>query len=99
MYNKSWTRGVVRSIIMLIVALLLLFHNGDISNLIWVYSLGVGVLLAAGSHFTRRIMFNRLDLQSIAQVAVETPIGAAIVFFSICLVLISLMWIPVMVVR
>lgn len=46
----------------------------------------VGAIVAA-SHVMRRLLFPRLDLQTIAQRAMEEPTGAAVVFLGICLVL------------
>jgi hypothetical protein len=47
------------------------------------YSIGVVILLAAVSHITCRIAFNRIDLQGLASRANDTPLGAAIVFAAI----------------
>lgn len=43
--------------------------------------------LAALSHYTRRVLFPRLDLQEIAIKALGHPLGAALVFLGISLVL------------
>lgn len=39
------------------------------------------------SHFTRRILFPNQDMTAFAKVAFEHPVGAGLVFFSICIVL------------
>lgn len=92
-------RDLVRILLLVVFGLGLLFSDLDSANMIWVYAAGAGIFLALVSHVTRRIMFNKLDLQSIALKAAETPLGASLVFVGICAVLISLMWIPVIVVR
>ncbi len=71
----------------------------DASNIVVLQSFGIGLFLVAGSHITRRVLFNLLDMQSIAQKAQQEPVGAAIVFASICGFLVSIMWIGMAVLR
>lgn len=97
--SKFSYKETVRPLILMVIGALLLFHDLDGANAVWLYAIGVGILLAGGSHITRRVMFNKLDLQSIALKASEHPIGAAVVFMCICFVIVSLIWIPVAVVR
>ena len=55
--------------------------------------------LAIMSHCTRRVLFPRLDLQKIALKAMDHPIGAAIVFLGITLVLSVLLYANVSMLR
>lgn len=71
----------------------------DESNWAIAQSVAVGTVLVAGSHITRRILFNRLDLQDIAVKATEHPVGAGIVFAAICMFLMSIMWISMAVLK
>lgn len=48
--------------------------------------LSVTAGLCAFTHVTRRILFNQLDLQEIARRASSTPLGAGMVFASVCAV-------------
>lgn len=100
--SQSRGRGFIRVLLLTAIALALLFHNypQDTSSVIWLYSLGVAILLAAGSHLTRRVLFHRLDLQAIALDAIKTRNWqGTVIFVTICAVIVSLMWIPVAVVR
>lgn len=49
------------------------------------------LFVVAFSHLARRILFHKLDLQKIGGDAMAHPIGAGLVFFSICLVLCTVM--------
>jgi hypothetical protein len=65
----------------------------DHVNIAVIQAFGIGAFMALGSHITRRILFPSLDLQAIGMVAVNTRnLGAAIVFASISLVLVALMF-------
>lgn len=44
------------------------------------------------THFIRRVLFNRLDIQQIAKRACETPDGASRVFLAVCLFLAVLVY-------
>lgn len=55
--------------------------------------------LAVMSHCTRRVLFPKLDLQKIAFRAVRHPIGAAIVFLGISMVLSVLLYANVSMLR
>lgn len=55
--------------------------------------------LAVMSHCTRRVLFPQLDLQKIAFKAVQHPIGAAIVFWGISMVLSVLLYANVSMLR
>lgn len=55
--------------------------------------------LAVVSHCTRRVLFPQLDLQKIAFKAIEHPLGAAIVFLGIAMVLSVLLYANVSMLR
>lgn len=74
-------RDLLRILALACVAAALLY--GDDAWRVLAYSVGVIVLLVLVSHMTRRIAFNRIDLQQFAFKASEHPIGAAIVFAAI----------------
>lgn len=66
-------------------------YSFDDSNVVVFQALGIGVFLIGGTHLTRRILFHRLDLQSIALKAVnEKNLAAAVVFTVICWVVVSI---------
>jgi len=86
----------------LIVALTLMGLGngvGDGSYQVVFFSVGVVLLLAWLSHITRRVLFNRLDLQDIALEAIKHPLGAAIVFAAIVFFLTILVQAGVMLLR
>lgn len=45
------------------------------------------ICISAISHLTRRILFPSIDLKEFAKKSLESPIGSAISFFGVCLVL------------
>lgn len=53
-------------------------------------SVAILVSLCLASHLVRRIFFPMLDLMKFAITASETPLGASIVFASVCYVLVTL---------
>lgn len=53
-------------------------------------STSIVLLISLFSHIIRRIFFPDLDLAAIAKTAIETPMSAAIVFGSVCMVLATL---------
>lgn len=79
-----------------IFVLLLLIGGGlyliDPANAVVFQATGIAMFLVGGTHLTRRILFHRLDLQAIAEEAVkDNNFSAAVVFASICVVLVSIM--------
>ena len=67
-----------------------LLYLADPSNVVVFQAMGIGIFLVGGTHLTRRVLFNKLDLQVIAQKAVaENNVSAAIVFASIVFFLVS----------
>lgn len=51
----------------------------------------VVLILIAFGHFARRALFHKLDLQGIGLRALDSPIGAGMVFIGICLVLCTIL--------
>jgi len=74
-----------------------LTHEAALSPLLT--SASMVLALAGLSHCTRRVLFPRLDLQAIALKATENPIGAAIVFLGIAMVLSVLIYANVSMLR
>lgn len=90
-FRGMLTRDVLRvGILLLVVGTVLVIH--DNTNIVVVQALGIGLFLVGGSHLTRRILFHRIDLQSIALRAVEEKNApAAIVFAVIVAFLVAIM--------
>lgn len=86
------------TVLLVVVGLVLL--KLDSANMAVVQALLIGTFLVGGTHLTRRIMFHRLDLQALAKRAVtEKNMPAAVVFASICLVLVAIMYLSMAVLR
>lgn len=65
----------------------------DESNIVVLQALLIGIFLVGGTHLIRRVLFPRIDLQSIAKTSIEeNNISAAIIFASIILLLIAVMF-------
>ena len=66
----------------------------DPSNIVVFQAMGIGIFLVGGTHLTRRILFNKIDLQRIALEAInDHNVAAAIVFSAFMAFLIAVMWI------
>lgn len=75
-------------------------YYADPANVVVFQALGIGVFLVGGTHLTRRILFHKIDLQSIALEAVkENNFSAAVVFAAICGVLVSIMFLSMQVLK
>lgn len=70
---------------LLVVAGLILVP--DSGSMVVLYAIGISVLVSSVSHLIRKILFPYLDLEVYAKAALESPIGAAVVFASIVLIL------------
>lgn len=80
-------------VLMLLVVVGLVLYFLDPANVVVFQALLIGTFLVGGTHLTRRVMFHRLDLQSIAKSAVhDKNMPAAVVFASICGVLVAIMY-------
>ena len=98
-----WTMfksDLVRIALLAGLGLLLLQPDTPTLNLIS-YCFGLSVLLVAASHVLRKILFRRIDLVRLAEDALQNMnLAAAVVFASVCFVLVALMVImalPVMI--
>lgn len=99
MNRTSFLRDVSVSLALLLLVGFGLFWV-DPANIVVFQSLGIAMFLVIGTHLTRRILFHRLYLQEIALTAVKENNGsAAIVFASICAVIISVMYLSMSVLR
>lgn len=68
-----------------------LYTQPAIANTI-IYSIAIMVAMAAVSHLIRKVFFPYVDLEMYAKTAMETAQGAAIVFFSVTLMLCTVLW-------
>lgn len=83
---------IIRTLILVVIGLALLQPDQPTIALV-TYSFGLSFLLVAASHITRKILFRRMDIATLADSALkEHNVAAAIVFAAICLVLIALMY-------
>jgi len=74
-----------------VTGVLLLFM--DPANIVVIQALGIALFMVGGTHFTRRLLFHRLDLQQIAEDAIKNnSMPAAIVFVAICVFLVCTMF-------
>lgn len=79
-------------VLILMVLVGVMLYLADPANLVVFQAMGIGIFLVGGTHFTRRILFHRLDLQSIAIKAVEEKnIAAALIFAAIMAFLVTVM--------
>ena len=56
----------------------------------WSLFVGGSLYIFSLTHVLRRLYFPQLDLQLIAKQAIESPVGAGLVFIGICLVIVAL---------
>jgi hypothetical protein len=74
-----------RIIPMLLIAAMILIP--DAGSFVVLYSIGITIALGAVSHIMRKLLFPYVNLKDLAFKAMESPIGAGMVFFSITLLL------------
>jgi len=87
-------------VVMLIGVCGVLLYLMDEGNIAIFQSLLAGMFMVGGTHLTRRLLFNRLDLQEVALEAIRNQnIPAAIVFVAICMLLIAIMWLSMSLLR
>lgn len=80
---------ILRVCTLMVIAGMVLYYL-DPANIVVFQALLIAVFLVGGTHFTRRIMMPRLDLQLIAKTAIEEKnMPAAIVFASIVAFLVA----------
>lgn len=63
------------------------------------YSVGVVLVLSGVTHVTRRVLMPDLDFQRIAIVACATPLGAGLTFLGCCLLICTLLFLGVQLMR
>lgn len=61
--------------------------DGGTSTAIWLLGAASGIIAVALTHLSRKGLFDYLDLQEYARKASETPLGSAIVFLGVCIVM------------
>lgn len=87
-------------VFILMVAAGVLLYLADPANIVVFQAMGIGIFLVGGTHFTRRILFHRIDLQSIAIKAVEEKnVAAAIIFAAVMFFLVAVMVVSMSVLR
>ncbi len=74
-----------------ICALLFTDPDGGVSTGMMLMGLAVGLIAVAASHFSRKGLFDYLDMKVLADRACETPQGAGLVFVGVCIVLYGLL--------
>lgn len=84
-------RDATRVVLLLVVTGALLYWLDPVNAVIYQAVL-IALFQVGATHLTRRILFPHLDLQSIAKKAAEEPTGAAVVFASIIVFLVAVMF-------
>lgn len=59
----------------------------DSGSMVVLYALGISLLVSSVSHIVRKVLFPYVNLQAFTDKALESPVGAAIVFFSVVMIL------------
>lgn len=96
---SRYLADILRVSVLLVLTGVLLYLV-DPANAVIFQALGIGLCFVGGTHLTRRILFHRLDLQTIASKAVnDNNLPAAIVFASLCACIIAFTTIPLMVLK
>ena len=96
---KRFFHDVARVLFLMVVVGFLLIHF-DPSNVVILQCTGIALFLVGGTHLTRRVLFHRIDLQSIMlQAVLEKNMPAAIISCAIILFLIALTFIPLLVLK
>ncbi len=86
------TRDAVRVFLLMVVTGALLYWL-DTSNVVIYQAVMIALFQVGSTHLTRRILFPHLDLQAIAKKAVvDNSVAAAIVFASVIVFLIAVMF-------
>lgn len=99
MTTKRWLVDLIRIGILLLLAGVALYLF-DPANVVVFQALGIGIFLVGGTHFTRRVLFHKMDIQDIANKAVqERSLPAAVVFAAICAFLIAVMFLSMSILK
>lgn len=59
----------------------------DAGSNVVLYALGITLAVSAVSHLVRKILFPYIDMSEYASRALETPVGASVIFASISMIL------------
>ena len=96
MLPKIFQRDLLRVVTLLGIASMMIFGGEWFAKLVhepafspWGLFCGGAFMTAGFSHVLIRTVFHKLDKQEIAKRAMDTPLGAGLVFLGICIVLAS----------
>lgn len=64
--------------------------SGDNSYRVVLYAIAISLALALMSHVTRKVLFPYIVMEELAKTAMKTSQGAAVIFASVCAVVITL---------
>lgn len=85
--------SMFRTVITTVIGVSLIFGSeplarfiGDPSLAVWGGWMGFAALAVALSHVLRKVLFHYIDLEEFSQKALQSPIGSAIVFLGVCIV-------------
>jgi hypothetical protein len=81
---------VILGLVMILISSPFAKFVGEPAFAPWGLWSGALFFVVALCHVIRRLVFHRLDLQLIAEQAMEAPIGAGLVFLGICIMLAAL---------
>lgn len=79
------TQCIKRLWLLLLVSGLVLVP--DAGSHVVLFALGITILVSAVSHVIRKILFPYLDLETVATRAIDTPVGAGMVFMGVTIIL------------
>ncbi len=101
---KSLLKGFLvmfdaRVLVLLVPALLYLYWLDAAQANTIVYSFVVTIAVAGVSHFTRKVFFPYVDMEKVASTAIKEPLGAALVFLAIAIVLCVMLFVTMQWVR
>lgn len=81
---------IIGTPIAIVLGLLLTDPDKGVSTAMWVLGTVSGLVAVALSHFSRKGLFDYINLENIVNKAKEEPIGAGLVFLGVAQVLSSL---------
>lgn len=82
---------IIGTPIAIILGLLLTDPDKGVSTAMWALGSVSGLVAVALSHFSRKGLFDYIDMEKIAEKAYENPVGAGLVFLGISQVLSALL--------
>jgi len=90
---------LVRVFVLMIVVGTILYLM-DAANVVVFQAALIGLFFVGSTHLTRRILFTKLDIQTIALTAVkENNLSASLVFMAVIGFLLGILLIPIMVLK